>query len=80
MHVKLETLVAGDRFAIPSLGRRGLVISVGAGSVRVKYDGTDQTRTFTPQAKPGEKPKKVTIVKSSEIDIAPGTMVVRERA
>jgi hypothetical protein len=56
----LETLEIGTSFKTES-GKRGTLLGVGTGSVKVQWLGTEKTRSFTPQAKPGEKPKTVTV-------------------
>lgn len=46
MRVPVDTLPAGSRFAIPSLGKQGTLVGVGPGSVTVEYDA-HRTREFT---------------------------------
>lgn len=45
MSVPIDTLSAGSRFAIPSLGRQGTLVNVGPGSATVEYDA-HRTREF----------------------------------
>lgn len=70
----LNTLKPGDRFLIPSLGKKGTLLSLGLGSARVRYDGHAKEETITTRW--GEK---VTFQKSrvEECNISLTTQVVR---
>ena len=70
----LKSLKPGERFLIPTLGKRGTLLSLGLGSARVRYDGQPKETTLTTRW--GER---VTFAKSKveEVNISLATQVVR---